>query len=157
VAAAVASAVGPPPGAVVLRSDEIRKELLGVDPLTRLGADAYTSNVSTRVYRELAERARVILSAGHAVVADAVFSDGHHSQALEALAAELGVPFTGVWLHAPLPTLLARVTARRGDASDADADVVRHQWATQPAAPHWTQVDASGTTDEVVHNTRAVL
>src|SRR5512134_3037335 len=41
-ALALAPHVGPVPGAVVLRSDEIRKGLAGVDAFARLGADGYT-------------------------------------------------------------------------------------------------------------------
>ena len=52
----LAPSVGPVPGAVVLRSDEIRKQLCGVPLLEHLGPESYTADVSRRVYVTLAER-----------------------------------------------------------------------------------------------------
>ncbi|HEX8027402.1 MAG TPA: AAA family ATPase, partial [Vicinamibacterales bacterium] len=56
VAAAVAPVILGAPGAVLLRSDVIRKQLCGVDRLEKLGPSGYTSDVSARVYAELASR-----------------------------------------------------------------------------------------------------
>ena len=63
---------GAAPGALVVRSDLIRKTLLGVAPLTRLGPEGYTPAMTRHVYQTIAERALMALKAGHAVVADAV-------------------------------------------------------------------------------------
>ena len=127
VARKLAPAIGPAPGAVVLRSDVLRKELHGVGETDRLPPDAYSPEITRRVYAELADRARRILSAGHGVVVDAVHARLEEREALEDLARELGVPFRGVWLEADPATLIARVKARTGDASDADEEVVRRQ------------------------------
>ncbi len=127
VARKLAPAIGPAPGAVVLRSDVLRKELHGVGETDRLPPDAYTPEMTRRVYAELVDRARRILSAGHGVVVDAVHARPEERKALEDMARELGVPFRGVWLEADPDTLIARVKARTGDASDADEDVVRRQ------------------------------
>ena len=54
---ALAPSIGPVPGALVMRSDEIRKRLCGVDPLTRLDSTGYTTEVTRRVYEIVAERA----------------------------------------------------------------------------------------------------
>jgi aminoglycoside phosphotransferase family enzyme len=69
----LAADVGPAPGAVILRSDVIRKSLCGVPATTRLGPEGYTDVVTAQVYRTLVERAVEALQAGHAVIADAVF------------------------------------------------------------------------------------
>ena len=62
----------------------------------------------------------------------------------EALAAELGVPFHGVWLQAPVEVLEARVGARVGDASDATLEVLYDQIARcDAAAVAWARVDAA--------------
>ncbi len=127
VARKLAPAIGPAPGAVVLRSDVLRKELQGVGETDRLPPDAYTPEMTRRVYAELVDRARRVLSAGHGVVVDAVHARPEEREALEDMARELGVPFRGVWLEADPDTLIARVKARTGDASDADEDVVRRQ------------------------------
>ena len=47
-----------------------------------------------------------------------------------------------LWLDAPADTLIARVGARRGDASDADAGVVQSQLARPTGAMSWARVDA---------------
>jgi uncharacterized protein len=127
VARKLAPAIGPAPGAVVLRSDVLRKELHGVGETDRLPPDAYAPEMTRRVYAELVDRARRILSAGHGVVVDAVHARPEEREALEDMARELGVPFRGVWLEADPDILIARVKARTGDASDADEDVVRQQ------------------------------
>ena len=57
-AMALAPSIGAVPGAVVLRSDEIRKRLCGVQPLQRLGPEGYTPEVSGRVYATVADRAQ---------------------------------------------------------------------------------------------------
>ena len=48
----------PLPGAVLLRSDVIRKELFGVDPLIALPEAAYSQEVTARVYRDVARTRR---------------------------------------------------------------------------------------------------
>ena len=60
-ALALGPSIGPVPGALVIRSDEVRKRLHGVPPLTRLGESAYTADVSLRVYDTVADQARAAL------------------------------------------------------------------------------------------------
>ena len=142
-ALALASAVGALPGAIVLRSDEIRKQLCGVPPLERLGAAAYTNGVSRRVYQTLIDRAAAIASAGHSVIIDAVYACPHDRAAIEVVAADTSVPFAGLWLDAPEQVLVDRVTARHHDASDADADVIRMQQTLDTGPIAWRRFDAS--------------
>ena len=121
---------GPAPGAVVLRSDVIRKELFGRPATDRLPPEAYAPDVSARVFATIAARADTCLAAGHAVIADAVYGHPDQRAAIAAVAAARGVPFHGLWLEAPLALKLERVAGRTGDASDADAAVVRRQAET---------------------------
>ncbi len=130
------------PGAVVVRSDEIRKRLSGVDRLTRLDSSGYTPEMSRRVYTALVERATQILARGHSAIVDAVFLQPSDRQALEEAAAAAGVPFLGVWLDAPEDVLVARVEARRRDPSDADAAVVRAQLSRGPGPIGWHRLQA---------------
>ena len=55
-------------------------------------------------------------------------------------------PFQGFWLEAPLEVLRARVAARRGDASDADAAVLEAAAARDPGPIAWQRLDAAGAT-----------
>lgn len=145
----LAPAIGSVPGAVILRSDEIRKRLCGVAPLARLGPEGYTSEVSVRVYAEIAERAAVALRGGHSVVADAVYARPEDRAAIERTAGECGVPFTGLWLDAPAPVLVERTVARRRDPSDADASVIAAQLTAGAGLIRWIRLDAGGSADVV--------
>ena len=142
-AQALAPSIGAVPGAVVLRSDEIRKQHFGVSRLEPLETDAYDRTVSERVYRTLADRAGAILRAGHSVIVDAVYARSSDREAIERAAADASVPFAGLWLDAPESTLIARVDDRRGDPSDATTNVVRLQLAQAAGVSDWQRVDAS--------------
>jgi uncharacterized protein len=154
---ALAPSVGPVPGAVVLRSDQIRKQLCGVDPLQRLGPEGYTSEVSRRVYDTMIERATVVVRGGHAAITDAVCARLSDRERLEQAAAAAGVPFVGIWLDAPETALVARIEQRRPDPSDANADVIRAQVSQDPGPIGWPRFDASGTSDEVRGQVVAML
>jgi uncharacterized protein len=54
----------------------------------------------------------------------------------------MGVPFTGLWLDAPVPELERRIQSRTGDASDATVEVLRRSAATKPTPGTWTVLDA---------------
>jgi hypothetical protein len=135
--------VGAVPGAVVIRSDEIRKRLCGVPLLERLGPDGYSPPVSQRVYATLAERAALVVRGGHGAVVDAVYARPADRESIERVAAAAAVPFVGLWLEAPEAVLIARTERRANDPSDADADVVRRQQAQNPGPITWCRLDAS--------------
>jgi len=156
-AAAVAAQIGRAPGAVVLRSDVIRKELLNVPETQHLPSAAYGIEAASAVYEQLCVLAARVLETGHSVVADAVFSTPAERQAIAAVAEAAGCGFAGFWLHAPEEVLAARVTARTGDASDADAEVVRFQSTIELGDMTWTQVDASGPSENAHHLMTAAL
>jgi predicted kinase len=140
---ALAPSVGAVPGAIVLRSDEVRKQLCGVPALERLGPDGYADAMSQRVYQTLIDRAAAIVRAGHSVIVDAVYARPDDRAAIEGVAAAASVPFAGLWLDAPEETLVARVTARREDPSDADAEIIRTQRMVGTGPIAWRRFDAS--------------
>ena len=156
-ALALAPSIGGPPGALVLRSDEIRKSLCGVPSLQRLGSDAYTPEMTARVYRTLIERAALTLRAGRSVIVDAVCARPSDRAAVEAVAESASVPFVGIWLDAPRDVLIARTERRGPDASDADAGVVRLQLAEDPGAIRWPRLDASPSTAFVLEQAQALM
>jgi aminoglycoside phosphotransferase family enzyme/predicted kinase len=137
----LAPGLGAAPGALHLRSDEIRKRQQGVGPEEKLPATAYTAAASRAVFEVLVRDAAAAVAAGHAVVADATFMDLGHRVAIAQAAGEAA--FLGVWLEAPMAVLEARVAGRRGDASDADVGVLRRAAAADPGAGEWLAVDAS--------------
>lgn len=146
-AAALAPTIGPAPGALHLRSDLERKALFGAKETEPLDPSRYTIEAGRRVYATLCGKARAALAAGHAVIIDAVYLDAEERVQIEAVARELAVPFTGLWLTASQDTITQRVATRTGDASDATPEVVRRQAAQLAgmAAVGWIAVDASGT------------
>jgi aminoglycoside phosphotransferase family enzyme/predicted kinase len=146
-ARAMAGEVKPPPGAVLLRSDVIRKELAGVDALTRLPASSYTSESSDQVYGEMFDRARKVLDQGHSAMLDAAFLTEIERDTAAAIAGTAGVGFCGIFLTAAPEIRMQRIGRRRDDASDATQEVARLQEAIDVGRMDWRLVDASGTPD----------
>jgi hypothetical protein len=149
-ARALGADVGAPPGAVVLRSDELRKQLCGVSALARLGPEGYTSEISQRVYAALTVQAAAVVRAGYSAIADAVFARPADRKAIERAARDAGVPFFGLWLEAPEPVLADRLKRRTVDASDADADVLHMQEGQGAGQVTWQRLDASATATSVL-------
>lgn len=143
-AARLAHDIGLAPGALHVRSDVERKVLAGVDETTHLPPESYSAAASAATYEAIFQRAGAALKAGHTVVLDAVFARESERNAVQELAQNLNVRFTGLWLAAPPDVLKSRVTGRKGDASDADAAVVDKQLGYQPGEIRWEKVDASG-------------
>lgn len=131
------------PGALLLRSDVERKLQFGVAETSRLGPEGYTPEVTEHVYRALAEKAAAALSGGRIVIVDAVFARPGERTAIEAVARTTTAPFLGLWLEAPQSIQIERVEARRGDASDATADIVTRQAAYDLGDITWHRIDAA--------------
>jgi len=158
VARALAPWIGAAPGALHLRSDLERKALFGAGPTQRLGAEAYGEQANARVYARLAAKAEAILRARHPVVLDATFMREEDRAALAALAGRSGVRLEAVWLEADAAQMASRVTARRGDASDADAAIVQRQLSeSAESPPNWRKVDARGSCEATIGHVAALL
>lgn len=129
-------------GALVVRSDVERKAMAGVSIDARLPPEAYTPEAAAAVYARLRAKAAALLDAGQSVLIDAVHARPQERDALEAVAAARGAPFLGLWLDCPTETRIARVTGRRGDASDAGAAVAAAQADYDLGPLRWTRIDA---------------
>jgi hypothetical protein len=157
IAAALAPELGLRPGARVLRSDVIRKLALGAAPESRLPAEAYTAEITRRVYDRLQEKAGAALAAGYTAIIDAVALLPDERHAFAEVARKAGVPFTGLWLEADAEAMAGRIRTRRGDASDATAEVLAEQLRQGPGPLDWARIDASGTPDESLASARRAL
>ena len=135
--------IGRAPGAVWLASDIERKHLLGREAHEPLPASAYDHATTDEVYARMRRRAALALDAGHSALVDATHMWAGARLDSAALGVREKVAFAGFWLEAPLEVRLARVTARRGDASDADAAIARAQRADPLAEPGWVALDAA--------------
>jgi hypothetical protein len=139
----LAGRLGAAPGAVVLRSDELRKRLFGCAPEERLPPEAYSEDANQRVNAMLISQARDVVAGGHTVILDATFLDVDMREKAAAAAQSAGVKFLGVWLHAPLAELERRIAERTNDASDATLDVLRRSAATEVPPSDWLRTGSS--------------
>ena len=91
------------------------------------------------------------------MVADAVHAAPVERAAIAAVAEQLGLWFTGLWLEAPRTVAAARLGAREGDASDATAAVLDQQIDYDLGEVTWRRIDASGPLEGVRHIAAAAL
>ena len=150
IAHALAPAVGAVPGAIVLRSDVVRKAMMGVPQSQRLDETAYDDATNATVYRRLGEVAGLILGTGHSVIVDAVFGHAHERAQIRDVARDASAPFCGLWLTATLDTIAHRIASRTGDVSDATVAIAQKQLATVTGPDTWRRVSAEGRLDEVL-------
>jgi aminoglycoside phosphotransferase family enzyme/predicted kinase len=148
----LAGLIEPPPGAVIVRSDVVRKRLFGVSETTALPESAYQADITERVYDMLAVTAQRILAQGCSVVLDAAYLKEAERTEIARLANKHRARFVGLFLTADLATRLGRAGRRTSDASDATRDVVLKQETFAIGAVDWHMVDASGTPDQSLRN-----
>lgn len=135
--------------AVILRSDEVRKSLAGLDPLVPspapLEEGLYRPAMTDATYTELLARARTALELGRTVVLDATWRDPRWREAAAGVASAAAADLVELRCVAPLDVALERVCRRSGtDASDATEEVTR---ALSGRAGGWgtaTEIDTSG-------------
>ncbi len=130
----LASLFGPWLRAEIIRSDVVRKALLGMAPTDRPDAaaksDVYGADMSGRTYAALLDRAREAVGRGHAAILDATYLRADSRGRARALAQALRVPFAIVDVTAASAVIRERLAARgaRGDdASDADFTIYEQQ------------------------------
>jgi aminoglycoside phosphotransferase family enzyme/predicted kinase len=149
-ARALAPAVLPQPGAVVLRSDVLRKQLFQVGETDRLPESGYRPEITEQIYEILVQRAVRALAQGHSAVADAVFARESERAAAQDAARKHNIRFVGLFLVADLATRKSRVGRREKDASDATPDIAGLQESYKIGAMDWTVIDASGTPEQTL-------
>ncbi len=151
-ARSLAPDVAPLPGAVVLRSDVLRKQLFNVNETDRLPESAYRPEITEQIYEILVQRAARILAQGHSVVVDAVFAREEERIAVYDAARELNIRFIGLFLVTDLATRMSRVGCRQRDASDATPEIAGLQERYDTGAIDWTVIDASGTPEKTLEH-----
>lgn len=138
----IAPKVGAFPGAVHLRSDLERKAYFNVPPHKELPASAYQPEISDTIYQIMRSKSQLALTAGQAVVLDAVHATPEERELAAAIATDVGCPFTGIWLDADTALRVERVEHRGPDASDADAEVAARQTSLETGQIDWHRLDA---------------
>ena len=143
-------------GAIVVRTDALRKRLaglaLGERRQTGFGEGLYSPEMARRTYAEAIALATKILGAGWPVIVDGAFSSAvQRSQAREA-AARTGVPFAVLWCDAPDRVLAERLRRRAHDpeeVSDARLDLLPQHRARYEPPDHEAGVIRLDTTTGV--------
>ncbi len=156
-ATALAGSIGRAPGAVHLRSDIERKRILNVNEFDRLPEGAYRPEMTARTYQRLRDLATAALDAGQSVIVDAVHLNEDERIAVERLASKGKARFTGLWLEAPVQSLMARVAGRKRDASDATSDIVAAQAKRPSGAIGWHRMDATVPAGTLAERALAVI
>jgi uncharacterized protein len=146
----LAPAIAPQPGAIIIRSDVLRKQMFGVNEAERLPPSAYQAEINARVYDQLLGRAATIIAQGHSVILDAVFAQETERALAAETARKLNRPFLGLFLAADLATRQSRIAGRESDASDATAEVAAVQQSYNIGTVDWAVIDASGTPEQTL-------
>lgn len=141
---------GPIYGCVILRTDVLRKQKAALAHTQKLPPSAYSENAASIVYDDLIRLAGAALASGQTVILDGVFASERERIAAEALAKKFSVPFHGLWLEARPETMVQRLDARQGDASDAGRDVLSRQLTYDVGHIRWARIDASEESDETL-------
>lgn len=151
-AEAIAPQIGMAPGALRIRSDEIRRQLIEWDDYAPMPQSAYTSDISKSVYEQMIKIAITALATGHPVVIDAVLDREIDRQLFQNSIETCGVPFYGFWLQVDKSEMEARIIGRTRDASDATIDVLHAQLARQPVIDtNWTKINANGSVSKIAN------
>ncbi len=141
-AAALAPELGGFPGARVVRSDVVRKRLLGVGLEERCPAAGYEEDVTAQVYAAVRQEAADTLAAQCSVILDFVAAKPAERAAFAEIGAAAGVPFTGLWLEGAPAVLEERIRQRRGDVSDATPEILHRQLDFDLGRIDWLRIAA---------------
>jgi hypothetical protein len=149
---ALAGRLAPAGNFAWLRSDVVRKELVGAAPLSSRkagpAAGIYDARWTERTYAELRSRVDTLLAHGRRVIVDATFKQDAERLAFIALARRWHVPVVIVACETTPDVARHRIETRGPDASDADWTVYQH------AAAHWEPLTPStAAVTEVVDTT----
>jgi aminoglycoside phosphotransferase family enzyme/predicted kinase len=160
----VAHDIGEERGWIVLRSDEVRKELAGVEASIHepaaFGEGLYRAEMTGATYSALLERAQALLGQGHSVVLDASWSSQERRDAAAVLAGDCSAGLIQLRCEAPAGIAEERIAARTrqgGDPSDASAEVARAMAAEFDPWPDAKSLDTSGELGATLDAARRVL
>lgn len=144
-------------GGLLIRSDEVRKELAGLEAGVAAPDDfeegLYRPAVTEEVYAELGRRAGRHLSNGESVILDASFTDPARREAARRLAADLSADLDELCCVLPDEIAAARIRQRAergGDPSDATVQVAARMARRSPPWPSALELDTSASPAEVL-------
>lgn len=146
----LAAGLGDRLGWVVLRSDELRKDLAGLGHTTHVrdgyGEGLYDERATAATYEALLHRARTMLQLGEPVILDASWTDPRWREAATAIARDTKSDLHELRCVAPVEVTRERLAsrARAGtDASDATSEIAARMAAGALPWPSATTIDTS--------------
>lgn len=151
-------------GWMVLRSDEIRKELAGL-PVDQPAPAAfreglYSTERTEQTYAEMLVRARALLAFGEPVVLDASWMSRRHRDLARTMARSVHAPLVELECVAPVELAAKRTlerAARGPNPSDADPSIVRAVQAQRDPWPEARPIDATQTPAAIRRHVMAAL
>ena len=157
VAASVAPRLGASPGAILIKSDVLRKQKFAVPQKTTLSQSAYTKKVSQEIYRQLGELTLGLAVCGFTVIADAAFLQEDERIALEQNASAFNIDFSGLWIDVSPGVQDQRLRDRVGDVSDATVEVGQTQRNYNLGNLSWVHLDGDRSINEVTNAALTLL
>ena len=116
-------------GAIVIRSDAVRKHLVGI-PLDEKGTnELYTPAMNEKTYQGLLDLGILLAKDGWTVILDAKYDRLNERNKALTLAKSENIPYHIIQCQAPTPVLEERLSGRTGDISDATPDLLKQQLA----------------------------
>jgi aminoglycoside phosphotransferase family enzyme/predicted kinase len=147
----LAAALADATGWSVLRSDEVRKDVVGLGHTVGAGAapgeGIYAPELTDAAYAALLQRARTALELGESVILDASWSVARHRHAAREVAETTTSDLVELRCVAPTPVADQRIRARLaagGDPSDATPVVAESMAARFHPWPEAVVVDTGG-------------
>jgi uncharacterized protein len=153
----LAAALGDELGWPVLRTDELRKELAGLDPLEHApaayGHGLYSPAMTEATYDTLFSRAGLLLARGRSVILDASFATSRRRTRAAALASESSSDLVELRCLVPADVAVARLATREAvgnDPSDADGEVAATMASTFDDWPSAATVGTSPPIEDIL-------
>ena len=153
----LATALGDELGWPVLRTDELRKELAGLDPLDHApaayGHGLYSPAMTEATYDTLVSRAGLLLARGSSVILDASFATSRWRTRAAALATESSSDLVELRCLLPADVAATRLIARGAigdDPSDADGAVAAAMASTFDDWPSAATVGTSPPIEDIL-------
>ncbi len=148
----------PAPGAVILRDDIVKKQIMGIQPHQELDKAYDTPAFEEVVYDVLRQQAKMALSVGSCVIVDALFYNEQERLSIEKLARDEHVPFVGLWMDAPLSVREKRVQTRLRNPSDVkEKTELDRQLKLETGPVSWHKVMTDGPRNKTLESALGIV
>ena len=144
-------------GHILLTTDELRKDLVGLGHLDRAFGPAdegiYSTQTTDRTYAELARRAKVLLDQGESVILDASWNRNSHRELIRQLAGAKAATLVEFECVLDAEVAKERIASRLragNDPSDARPELVDELRQRFEAWPTAHSLDSDATGDDVL-------